>query len=240
MRLLTIFFMIFAVLILTLAVTGQIPQKTKILIITGGHEFEREFFFNMFAAMPDIEFTSAEHPAANNIYAAEALENYDVLVYYDMNQDISEEQKKAFLQMVEKGKGLVFLHHSLASYQDWPEYMHIQGGRYHLDPQDTSKKSTYKHDVQMDVKVLDPDHPVTKGIADFTIHDEVYENFEVLPTVHPLLKTDHPESGEIIGWAQQTGKTKSVTIQLGHDHFAYENENFSRLVYQAIRWGAGK
>ena len=45
----------------------------------------------MFDSMTDIEFTSVEHPAANNIYAAKALDDYDVMVFYDSNQEISEE-----------------------------------------------------------------------------------------------------------------------------------------------------
>ncbi|MBN1480365.1 ThuA domain-containing protein [candidate division KSB1 bacterium] len=219
---------------------AQSLSKTKILIITGGHDFEREPFFNMFSKMHNIEFTSVEHPAANSIYTTTALDHIDVLVYYDMVQDISEAEKKAFLDMVNKGKGLVFLHHSLASYQSWSDFLKIQGGRYHLEPADASLKSSYKHDVEINVSIIDRDHPVTKGISDFRIHDEVYGNFEVLPTVHPLLKTNHPESNEIIGWANVVGPSKIVYVQLGHDHFAYQNENYRQLVHQAIKWVAGQ
>lgn len=213
-------------------------QKMKILIITGGHDFERDQFFAMFDSMSDIEFTSVEHPGANDIYATSSLQTYDALVYYDMNQEISEEQKRAFLTMVEKGKGLVFLHHSLASYQTWDEYKQIQGGRYNENPEDAAKKSTYKHDVTMNVYILDRDHPVTQGLSDFEIYDEVYGNFEVSADVHPLLKTDHPQSGEIIGWAHAHGASKIVYLQPGHDHHAYENENYRALVRRAIRWVA--
>lgn len=217
---------------------AQQTESTSVLIVTGGHEFEREAFFNMFTAMPNVEYHHMEHPQANEIYASPELEKYDVLVYYDMNQDISESQKQAFLDMVQQGKGLVFLHHSLASYQEWDAYLDIQGGRYHLEPEDKSRKSTYKHDVQIDVNVVDSSHPVTRGLQDFTIHDEVYGNFQVLPTVQPLLKTDHPESGDTLAWAHTYGNSNIVYIQLGHDHHAYENAKYQRLVRQAIQWAA--
>ena len=223
---------------LALIFSAQSTHKIKILIITGGHDFEREPFFEMFDSMNNIEFTSVEHPDANRIYGTSMLDQYDVLVYYDMNQEITEEQKQSFLDVVERGMGFVFLHHSLASYQDWPEYLAIQGGRYHLDPQDASKKSTFKHDVNMNVTIIEPGHPVTNGLSDFTILDEVYGNFEVLPTVQPLMKTDHPESGEIIGWAHEYGASKIVYLQLGHDHHAYTNPNYRQLVQQAIQWTA--
>ena len=217
---------------------AQQTESTSVLIVTGGHEFEREAFFNMFTAMPNVEYHHMEHPQANEIYASPELEKYDVLVYYDMNQDISESQKQAFLDMVQQGKGLVFLHHSLASYQEWDAYLDIQGGRYHLEPEDKSRKSTYKHDVQIDVNVVDSSHPVTRGLQDCTIHDEVYGNFQVLPTVQPLLKTDHPESGDTLAWAHTYGNSNIVYIQLGHDHHAYENAKYQRLVRQAIQWAA--
>ncbi len=223
----------FALVVVAFAQSTQ----PKILIITGGHDFERESFFDMFADM-NVEYSSVEHPQANLIYGTSDLETYDVLVYYDMNQEISEGQKQAFLNTVKQGKGLVFLHHSLASYQKWDEFLQIQGGRYHLNPEEARQKSTYRHDVQMDVHIVDPSHPVTQGLSDFTIHDEVYGNFEVLPGVTPLLTTDHPESGDTIAWAHTYGNSKIVYIQLGHDHFAYENENFQKLVEQAILWAS--
>ncbi|MBN1560354.1 ThuA domain-containing protein [candidate division KSB1 bacterium] len=239
MRIQCTLWLFISVVLLIGAAIAPAAQKIKILIITGGHDFEREQFFAMFSSMADIEFTSVEHPAANDIYATSAAA-YDALVYYDMNQEISEEQKKAFLSVVEKGKGLVFLHHSLASYQTWDDYMQIQGGRYNENPQDAAKKSTYKHDVELNVYILDREHPVTQGVSDFKIYDEVYGNFNVLPGVHPLLKTDHPESGEIIGWAHEYGAAKIVYLQSGHDHHAYENENYRALVRQAIQWVAAR
>ncbi len=224
-------------LLLASAVMAQ-NQPLNLLIITGGHDFEREAFFDMFADMPNIKFSSVQHPQANLIYATPALQNYDVLLYYDMNQDISEDQKQAFLNMMQQGKGIVFLHHSLASYQNWDEFLQIQGGRYLLNPADERQKSTYQHDEEVDVHVVDPTHPVTRGLSDFTIHDEVYGNFQVLPDVTPLLTTEHPLSSNTIAWAHTYGPSKIVTIQLGHDHVAYENGNFQTLLRQAILWVA--
>ena len=68
------------------------------------------------------------------------------------------------------------------------------------------------------------------------IHDEVYGNFTVLPTVHPLLSTTHPESSELIGWVNPYGNSRIVYIQLGHDKQAWQDANFMRLVKQAINW----
>jgi len=221
---------------------SSVPQKLRALIVTGGHGFERDSFFAMFDSFKDIEFREVQHPQANNSYAPEEAETYDVLVFYDMNQDITTEQKAALIRLLEKGKGLVVLHHALASYQEWEEYEKIIGGLYHLEPYTKDEHqlpaSTYKHDVDFLVHVVNPQHPVTQGIEDFTIHDEIYNGYSISPTVQPLLTTDHPESENVIAWTNKYGNSHVVFIQLGHDHFAYENPNYRRLVAQAIRWTA--
>ena len=212
---------------------GPSQATHQVLIVTGGHDFEREEFFEMFEAMPGISYDEIMHPEANEVYGSSLMDQTDVLVFYDMYQEIDSAQKTAFLRLLEEGKGMVFLHHSLASYQDWPEFERIRGGRYILAEQGGS---TYMHDVDMSVQVVSKDHAVTRGIDDFIIHDEAYGKFTVMQNVQPLLHCSHPESGELIGWAHEYGKSRIVYLQLGHDHHAYEHPSFRQLLSQAIAW----
>jgi len=224
-----------AAMLIFFTVSCQAQPKQRVLIITGGHEFEREAFFNIFDDMTGIEYREVTQPEANQIYDSDLMERFDVLLFYDMVQEIGEDQKEAFIDLLNKGKGVLFLHHSLVSYQGWDEFEKIIGGRYLLSgPVEDS--STYRHDVDIPVKIMDQHHPVTAGVDDFVIHDEVYGNFKVLPAVHPLLGTAHPESGDVIGWTNHYGKSRIVYIELGHDHFAYENPNFRRIIRQSIQW----
>jgi hypothetical protein len=39
--------------------------KTRVLVVTGGHDFEREPFMKVFADNPDITCKAAEHPKAH-------------------------------------------------------------------------------------------------------------------------------------------------------------------------------
>ena len=213
-------------------------NKTNILIITGGHDFENGPFFNMFKNMPDISYTNMAQPEANEIYGSPEIKKYDVLVFYDMVQEISDTQKQALTALLKKGKGMVFLHHSLASYQTWEEFENIIGGRYILKLETTpdSLLSDYKHDVNVRINIKNTKHSVTKGIKSFDIYDEVYSHYKVEPDVQILLTTDHPESDKIIGWAHQYKNSKIVYIQPGHGHQAFENDNYRQLVYQAITW----
>ena len=210
---------------------------TRVLVVTGGHDFEQKQFYAMFDSFKNMVYDSVAQPKANILYTIDDMSQYDVLVFYDMFQKINAEQKQAFLDILEQGKGIVFLHHALASYQDWDQYADIVGGRFILESdKDSVQASTYKHDVNVNVHIMNPDHPVTQGVEDFVIRDEVYDRIDVSNRVHPLLSTDHPESGEIIGWHQNRENSRIVYIQLGHDHHAYENPNYRQLVRQAVQW----
>ena len=104
--------------------------QQKILIITGGHDFEKKEFFEMFDTFSKYSYDWIEQPKANELIQNGDAGKYQALVFYDMYQEISQEQKAAYLEVLAKGKGMVFLHHSLVSYQDWPEFRQIIGGKY--------------------------------------------------------------------------------------------------------------
>ena len=115
------------------------------------------------------------------------------------------------------------------------------GGRYPKPPKgqpQVTDKIGYQHDVDFDVVVTDKSHPITKGLGDFSIHDEIYWGFRVGADSHPLLTTTHAKAGKPLAWVRQEGKSRVVYLQLGHDHQAYENPNYRQLVARSIRWAA--
>jgi len=229
-------------LILSLLIIASMSgsaKKLNILIVTGGHDFDRKSFFEMFDSFQDISYTELKHPEANLQLGKINPKTFDAVVFYDMPKTISEEEKLSYYKLLKLGKGLVFLHHSLASYQDWADFKTIIGGKYH-EEQNTAASSTYQHDVTFKVKIVDPKHPVTKGISDFEILDEVYGNTEFLPEVTPLLTTENPNSSKIIGWTHQKQNSRVVYIQPGHDKNGYFNPNYQKLLKQAIVFVAGK
>jgi type 1 glutamine amidotransferase len=227
------------------------PGKIRVLIMTGGHDFETNAFFDMFKANPDITWETAIQPAADALLRPKATQRFDVLVRYDMWQPISDEAKTNLMRFLASGRGMVCLHHSIANYQTWPEWHRMIGGRYYLNKTVVDgvekPRSIWKHDVRFRVHVTDPNHPVTRGVSDFEIHDETYGLFDMAPDSHLLLTTDEPTSAKHIGWARtytaplpDSRPARVVYIQLGHDHLAYQNPSYQRLVRQAIGWVAGR
>jgi hypothetical protein len=225
------------------AQTAPAPEKTNVLVITGGHGFEREAFLKLFSDNTAIAFTAAEHGKGSaTAWERDDLATFDAVVLYDMVPGvITDAQKAKFLSLFERGAGLVVLHHALASFQAWPEYERIIGGLYPMPKKGepgVSDKVGYQHGVDVPVTVADAQHPITTGLKDFTIHDEIYWGFRVGADVHPLLTTTHAKSGKTLMWTRDEGKSRVVCLQLGHDHAAYENPNFRELVTRSIAWAA--
>lgn len=217
---------------------GTESTKPNILLITGGHAFDTTEFFDFFYSLEDFNLDTISQPRANDFLTTEEGKNYDAYVFYDMWKEISEQQKAAYTNLTQNGKGFLFLHHSLANYQEWPEAKKIIGGRYHLpaEGKDSALYSNYRHDIELDVNVLDDEHPITLGMADFKILDEGYGNLDLIDEVEPLLTTDHPDCHPVIGWTNQYLNSRVVYLIFGHDKKAYESPEFKELIVNAIDW----
>ena len=216
-------------------------DPVRVLLVTGGHDFDEGPFYTFMNSLQGITVSEVKHPNALAMFRPENRASYDVVLLYDMPDTISDREKSDFMDCLKAGKGLVVWHHAYCSYQNWPEYEVIVGGRYHQtawtdDNGVLHPASTYKHDVQFRVNVADIKHPVTKGIQDFDITDEIYGNGSVSPDVHVLLSTDYPSATPSVAWTNRYEKSKVVTILLGHDNQSWTNPDFVKLLTQAILW----
>lgn len=240
-------------LLLTLATLGSLASacaveaaegKIRVLLLTGGHAFEQQPFYAMFDAMGGVQYTKAEMPKDADLLKPGLERDYDVLVMYDMTAKISPQQQDAFVALLKKGIGVVSLHHNLGAHRDWPEFTRVIGGKFIFKEGvyggKEYKKSTWAHGQDIPVTVVDKDHPITRGVSDFTIHDETYGGFYVASDVHVLLKTDHPKNTPQIAWTTRYGNSPVAYLMLGHDGKAYANPSYPRLVRQAIGWAAGR
>ena len=198
---------------------ARMPQggrgPIKVLVITKGHEFEREPFAQMLDSMGnDITWTHAEHPAADKLMNPTDAKDYDVYLFYDLGgpgvvttkpdgtrervyPEPSPQLKKDFEAMVKAGKGMVFLHHAAAAWaHHWPEYSEVIGGacdwyapvtvRGITDPGHGFYGNTHQH-----ITVVDKTSPIVAGLGDgFDVVDEAYSCAFFEDSVHPLLRTD--------------------------------------------------
>ena len=219
-------------------------SAVKVAVITGGHDFDEEEFFEIFDSFRDIEYAHLPQEDHSEVFEDISDWPYDVVVLYNMSQDISPKRQRNFVNLLNKGVGLVALHHANGAFQQWPQYRKIIGVKFYLDDLVENgvsyKKSDYKEGVDMPVHIENKRHPITKGLKDFTIHDETYKNCVIEPDNNVLLTTDEPSSDRSICWTRKYGNSKVCYIQLGHGLEAYNNENYRTLVANAIKWSADR
>jgi uncharacterized protein len=210
----------------------------RLLIVTGGHGFKAEPFFQMFTDDAGLTYTAATQDQAAEAYERPDLLDFDAVLLYDSPTEITEAQKARFRALFEKGIGVVVLHHALLSYQKWPEYERVAGGKYLLDVERNgdivSPESTYEEPRDFPVHVSAPEHPVARGLTDFTLHDELYHGVRMGRDVVPVLDT----GGQVLAWTRTEKRSRVFATVLGHGSSAYGDPHFRQLLSQALRWVA--
>ena len=223
-----------AVLVSCASPQHSADKKIKVLILTGGHGFNAAKFFKMFQDNPGITFTADKQVKAAEGYDRADLFSYDVVVLYDAPTNITEVEKARFLKLFDQGIGVVVLHHAYLAYPLWPEFGRIAGGRYiYWDEEVTNgvTMSDYKSKAAIPVTVV-AKHPVTAGMSDFVLTNELYLNMDMAGNSKPLLKT----GDEWLAWYRTEKNSRVVGTVLGHD--CYADPNFEKFVAQSIRWAA--
>lgn len=227
----------------TLATAAE-TRPLRVLLTYGGHGFQQKEFFAFWDALPGVTYTKCELPRDANRLQPGLEKQYDAIVLYDMVKEFTPEQQKAFTNLLNTGIGLVATHHSLGAHDRWPEFSKIIGGKYLHQPATIEGQelpaSNFAHDQDINVTIADQEHPITKGLAGFTIHDETYGKGYVATGVHVLLTTDHPQCTREVAWTTQYGRSRVCYLMFGHDNQAWANPNYQELILRAIRWSAAK
>jgi type 1 glutamine amidotransferase len=219
-------------------------KPIRVLLTFGGHGFQQEPFFAMFDAMPGVKYTKAPLPESADMLKPGLEKEFDVIVMYDMVRKIEPAQQEAFIALLNQGIGLVSLHHNMGAHRDWPEFRKIIGGQFVLQPTEIDgkehSKSTWAHGQDLHIKIADKEHPITKGLSEFDIHDETYGNYYTASDVSVLMTTDNPKNDPEIAWVKKYGNSRVFYLMLGHDNLAWKNPKFPEILGRGIRWAAGK
>ncbi|HET8550262.1 MAG TPA: ThuA domain-containing protein [Bryobacteraceae bacterium] len=211
------------------------PAKLRVFIVTGGHDHEPDFY-SLFSD-PGWKCMTDAHPFA---LARDIRERFDVLVMHDMYNDLDEKGRRNLQAFVQQGRGVVVVHHALASHWQWEWWWkEVVGGRYLLKPDAGLPASTFAHDQQMTVTPVG-EHAVLGGVGRMQLHDETYGGMQVLPDVTPLLRTDHPKSSPIVGWIGPCKTSRVIAIQPGHDSSTHRDPQYRRLIRNAVIWSSGR
>lgn len=215
-------------------------RQLQVLILVGGHPYDEPGFAKLWSSLSDI---NAEVWKGGPYTAFDDISHfkYDAILMYNLSSGMTEKQRANFLTLLKQGVGLVVWHHALANCQDWPEFEAIAGGKFWLaagERKGVKVPGSGTGGGKVKVHVADPNHPITKGVADFEIEDEPYNRQTFCDGIQVLLTTDHPASDKALGWAQQYGGARVFGFQCGHDARVWSNTSFQRVMAQGLRWVA--
>ena len=90
------------------------------------------------------------------------------------------------------------------------------------------------------VQVAEPEHPITRGLADWEMLEETYTMGRPGEDCTPLLTVDHPNSMKTLAWTRQHRNARVFCMQPGHDNHAYANPSFRTVLTRGIEWTAGR
>ena len=156
----------------------------KVAIVTKGHNFDRDGFFNFWDSLgQDITWTHVQHPAALEFFDPALADTFDVYVFFDAPgrtatpgpdgkptyEQPNASAKKNLIPFLQKGKGLVFFHHSPAAWNHtWPEYSEMIGMACDWGNPVTFKGKSYPNsgaqaNVKQHITVVNKTHPDHAG-----------------------------------------------------------------------------
>jgi len=193
---------------------SSIPYWDKAIEIMGKSSgaFEVEFSNNM------------------NAFDADNLKRFDaVCLNNTTGLRFSDSQKKALMDFIKGGKGIVGIHAATDNFSDWQEAAEMMGGQFTGHPWGAGGNWA--------VKVDDPGHPLTKpfepmGIS-FKVNDEIYRTEPPLYSRNKqrvLLSLDMSDEATAktaekptdadtgISWIKTYGKGRLFYCSLGHNH----------------------
>jgi uncharacterized protein len=219
-------------------------EKLNVAVVTGGHPFNEPEFLKLIQGYDDITYKHLPQKMGGEVFDNIADWPYDVIVLYNYNQHITPKQQANFLKLLDKGVGLVILHHANGAYNNWPEFWKIAGVEYHFGPWERNggkmAPSGDKGGVKFRIHIADHTHPITRSLTDYDFVDETYCRTSIDPGIHPLLTTDEPSSDKIIGWTKTYRNSRVCYLQSGHNEAAYGNPVYRTLVIRALYWTARK
>ncbi len=226
----------------------KVPDGAKVFLLSGGqrqHHGYREQALYLSGALENtarFQVTIGEDAA---IVETPAIRKYDLIIVLADRRDpefkFTQSQQQAIFDYVQSGHGYVSIHGADNAPNDWlPAWKEMLGGIYsHFGkPDGKARKGTFT------VKITDTSSPVTHGLKDFTLADELYTNMQMRPDVQPLATIEYQGVIWPVAWTNLFGKGRVFHTSLGHRDFGPDKDdplrdpNLNKLVIQGIDWVA--
>lgn len=158
-------------------------------------------------------------------------ELYEVCFLYTdfLQPPMGRKAAAALLSFTAQGGGLFAIHGGIAV-QNRPELGQLLGGLFAGHP-------PYEGLPVVPYKVADREHPVMKGVSDFSIPDEFYLfEFPRLDDRHVILSYENQGKIYPAGWIREYGLGRVIYLCCGHNADAFADEMLCRLLKNGTDW----
>jgi len=191
--------------------------------------------------------------------------DYHVVVSNYQGDEWPEETKKAFVDYVKNGGGLVIYHFALASFPGWKEYNEIiglggWGGRNEkwgpyvrwkdgkiVRQQKPGRTGSHGPAQEFQIVIREPNHPITRGLPERFMHvkDELYgwlrgpaKNLTVLATAFAPKSKGGADEHEPLLFTIRYGKGRVFQNALGHTPEQLKSVAFIATFQRGAEWAA--
>ncbi|MBI1372148.1 MAG: hypothetical protein GC159_05225 [Phycisphaera sp.] len=230
------------------------PAKPlKVLIITGGccHDYaaQKDILETGLKARINCEITQAYDPDKgtghlNPVYANEDwAKGFDVILHDECSASVADMSTiEKILKPHADGLPAVNLHCAMHCYRSegwnkketptpWQKFLGLQS-------------SGHRHKTPISITYVDTDHPITKGLENWTTGpEELYNNFAggLLDTAHALARGKQEQNDDIVTWTNiYNGKTRVFSTTLGHQNETVKDDRYLDLVARGLLWACDK
>ncbi len=202
----------------------------KVLVMGGHTENFHQFsimgpIYKEFLTAAGFDVTTTED---RDEFTKERIAPYDVILDYTTGEDLTDEQRGGLLGGIVNGKGFIPVHSAADSFKNTPGYINMVGGKFLTHP---------PGQIELTFNVLNRTHPIMAGVEDFVMPEELYL-METYGHFELLMSTFWKGFDRPIAWVKPYGKGRVFYTALGHGEVQTRNENFQRMIVNAVRWAA--
>ena len=158
-----------------------------------------------------------------------ALDACQALVLYTTGRDRFGADPAAIRDWVREGGALVGIHNATDSFTDDADFVRLWGARFRTHPAQ----------LPIALEYVDTDHPITRGLAPFTVVDELYLFADFDPArVHLLAQTrSFDDDGPVpLCWTREEGDGRVFYLSLGHNPETLADPSWRALFQRGVRW----
>jgi hypothetical protein len=214
------------------------PPTLPVAVVTGGHSYDVIGLRKLWAELPGLH-AIVQHLDDFCCSPAEVRQGYAAVVFFHMMQEGPSDEGPSYQGRVrtvlsELGatpQGVVIWHHALLAYPSWPLWRELTG----LTP----NFRDYSHREILPCRIAGPDHPLTRGLADWEMVDETYDMDDCDPDNEVLITTDHPTSCRTLAWTRTYRQARVLCYQCGHDAETWNHPVFREVLTRGVQWAAG-